>query len=216
MAADGDDLDRTMDEFTAAPVGLGFTFELALLSSSAPPDLQELEWTRVFQHFNQRLESFLKGRAHDEGEVGDVLSHTWEQAYIHVRSGKIESPRVMWTWLSTVAFRKLLDLKRTRTLAVSRHVWLDSEPGQVTLRSPEQCVLDRLTEVDDAFAEVARIDRQQFTARWAKLSERDRQFAYLLAVDEFTHADVVEMLGLPSEAASRQRWRRIKKSMRGG
>jgi RNA polymerase sigma factor (sigma-70 family) len=192
-----------------------FTFDLALLSDpAANRDYQEWEWTRVFQHFNPRLEGFLERKTSDSGEMNDVLSHTWEQAYLNVRLGKIESPRVMWTWLSTVAFRKLIDFQRNRSRTGNREVRID-EDQEERLSSPERCVLDRLTEVDDALAEVGRIERQTFKARWGTLSEKDRQFAYLYAVDDFTHAQITELLGLPSEEASRQRWRRIKKHMRG-
>lgn len=206
---------QTESEITAVD-RLEFLFDLALLSDPAANwGDQELEWTRVFQHFNSRLEGFLETRAHDSGEVNDVLSHTWEQAYLHVRLGKMESPRVMWTWLSTVALRKLIDFQRRRTRTISRVIGLDEHPDQEKLPSAELCVLERLIEVDDAFEKLGRIDRQTFAARWSKLPEKDRQFAYLYAVDDFTHAEVAELLGLPSEAASRQRWHRIKKHMGG-
>jgi RNA polymerase sigma factor (sigma-70 family) len=192
-----------------------FTFDLALLANpAANRDDQEQEWARVFQEFNPRLERFLERRAQDSGEVNEILSHTWEQVYLNVRLGKLESPRVMWTWLSTVAFRKLIDFQRSRT-RTRREVRIDEDPYHEGLLSRERCVLERLSEVDQAYAEVAHIDRQTFKARWSKLSEKDRRFAYLYAVDDFSHAEIAELLGLPSEEASRQRWRRIKKHMHG-
>jgi DNA-directed RNA polymerase specialized sigma24 family protein len=197
-----------------------FTFDLRLLSdATAKRDVQDLEWHRVFRHFNPRIERLIRPGAIDGDEVDEVLEHTWDRAYTYVRLGRIVSPRVMGSWLATVALRKLKDCQKRRTRATRREYRLDEadDPSPVPLPSAEESLLALLAAGDDdPFEQAVSIDRPTFQARWARLSEEDRELAYLYAVDGFSHAEVAAVLELPSAGASRQRWVRIKKHLGGG
>ena len=57
------------------------------------------------------------------------------------------------------------------------------------------------------------IDLREFRSAFADLKDLDQEFAYLVAVEELAHEDVVARLGLTSVAASRQRWRWIKRKL---
>lgn len=184
-----------------------FDFDIALLADpEADEEAREREWLAVYRHFTPRLLSFFERRAETRGELDELVAEIWRRALLNVRS--LRSPRAAWTWLTTIGVNLLRDMGRDRASAQRRE-----QRFQVYLPEPAEpeTVLERLAE--DPFD--GRVDRAAFAARLATLSPGDRELLRLFAVEELSHDEIAAQLGMPSAAASRQRLRRIRETLRG-
>lgn len=180
-------------------------FSPALLADpDADPELRAAEWRRVFGHFNPRLLSFFKPRVSSGDMLDTLVAEVWRRALLRI--GGLQSPAAAWTWLTTIGTNLLRDQQR-RVAAEARR-WARAE-AELTAEASLQ-VLGRVEEdfVDDERADLAQ-------AILAQIPLSDRQFLELVALDDLTHQEIADRLGLPSAAASRQRLRRLRLQLRG-
>lgn len=178
-------------------------FDLLLLGNpDADPDAHQREWRRVFSHFTPRLDNYFSGRVPNAVDREDLIQHIWYKAILHVDN--LPDASVLWNWLRTVGDNRLTDLRRSDAVA-QRH----AEEHAAELRhelqtSPPLSPLEMLAS-NPFDGDMGR--------RFAALPELDRQLV-LLAMEEVPHDEIARRLGLSSAAASRQRWHRLRRSLR--
>jgi RNA polymerase sigma factor (sigma-70 family) len=181
------------------------TFDLQLLGDpDADPDAHRREWTRVFNHFTPRLDSYFAARVPNKSDREDLIQHIWSKAILRVSS--LSDASVLWNWLRRVGENRLTDLQRSG-LVVERYAAAHAADVRHELAtSPPPSALDHL--VSNPFdGEVGR--------QFAALSPLDQQLV-ILAMDEVPHEEIARRLGLPSAAASRQRLHRLRSVLRSG
>ena len=166
------------------------------------PDAHRREWTRVFNHFTPRLDNYFSGRVPSADEREDLIQHIWYKAILHVDA--LPDAAVLWNWLRRVGDNRITDLRRSAAVA-ERH----AEEHAADLRhematSQPQSSLDRMAS-NPFDGEMGR--------RIAALSELDQKLVRL-AMDDVPHDEIARQLGLSSAAACRQRWHRLRQSLR--
>ena len=193
-------------ESTARLAGARADFDLALLGDpDSDPAAHRREWTRLFEHYTPRLDGYSAGRLPERADRDDLLQHIWFKAVLHVRS--LPNAGVLWNWLRKVGENRLTDVRRSGAIA-ARH----AEAHAAAVRHELKTTRD--SEVNtDAQLEAADLDGE-VGRRIAALSEDDRQFV-LLVIEKMSHEEIAKRLGLPSAAASRQRWSRLRRGLRG-
>lgn len=182
-------------------------FDLRLLGDpDTDPNAHQREWRRLVEHYAPRLDGYFADRIPERVDRDDLLQHVWYKAMLHVRS--LPNATVLWNWLRRVGENRLTDVARSGAVAL-RHAEAHAAElrheleagGQVDARE-EMVDLDAL----DLEGDVGR--------RFAALSEADRQLV-MLVIEGVPHETIAARLGLPSAAASRQRWSRLRRSLRG-
>lgn len=203
----GADLEMEKRSFVAKewPV---LAFDIALLANpDADPDLREAEWRLVYGHFDPYLRFYFEDVLgyHD---VDEIVAAVWRRALRKINS--LDAAENAWWWLVRVGRNHHLDeRRRDRRRMQNDRTGLD----RMTDDAPDDwrdVVLDTITR-ETTFQD--EIDLREFRAAFGDLKDLDQEFAYLLAVEELSHEDVVSRLGLTSVAASRQRWRWIKRKL---
>lgn len=162
------------------------------------------EWRRVFEHFTPRLDDYFLHRVPDSDERDDLLQHIWYKAVLHI--GSLPSSDVLWNWLRRVGENRLIDLQRSAASGVARAEEHAAEVRHELSISDSPSALDVLA--SNPFDGV-------IGQKFAALSQEDRTII-LLALDAVPHAEIARHVGLPSAAASRQRWSRLRRILSQG
>jgi len=183
-------------------------FDLELLRDpDTDPAAHQLEWKRLFEHFSPRLDSFFRSRVPENSDREDLISSVWQRTLENLH--RLDSAAVFWNWLRKVGENRLIDLHRSRA-AENRQldqVGLDSKNRD---ESSIDDILSRLA--SDPYAGTG-IGPTELRSRYLSLSSSDRALVGLILLD-LPHREIAARLGLASEQASRQRWRRIRARLR--
>lgn len=160
----------------------------------------DAEWERVFSHFQPRLLSYFKRKADGVLPLDDLLQELWMRAFLNVSS--LDSERALWSWLVTIGNNLLRDeLRRNRPR-------LEDIPISDDALADEIAEFVGVTPVDPE----ARDDLQELRA---KLSDEEWELLNLLCVDNLSHEEAAQRLGMPTAMASRQRLRRVRQRLLG-
>jgi len=178
--------------------------DLTLLRDpSSAQGAREAEWVRVYRHYGPRLESFFAGRLLRRADLDALLSDIWGRAFLNIHT--LRSVSAMWSWLTTIGNNALRDRYR-RERSNPEVLWTDAEQDRRKHALLAGWAGDAPTSElgDDARA-----------AALATLSDEEREFLELYAVDGLSHGEIAIRLGLGSAAASRQRLRRLRLRLTG-
>jgi DNA-directed RNA polymerase specialized sigma24 family protein len=183
-------------------------FDLELLKDpDSDPTAHTSEWRRLFEHFTPRLDSYFRERVPNLADREDLISVIWERTVENLH--RLDSAAVFWNWFRRVGENRLVDVQRSLATEI---------------RAQEQLAREYLsfdTAVDDVLARLS-TDRyagtgmspEDLRSRYLSLTDLDRTFV-LLILNDLPHRQIATRLGLPSEAASRQRWKRIRARLMG-
>lgn len=186
-----------------------------LLDPDSDRDAHDREWSRVFREFNPRLRDYFDGRAVDGDELDELVRHIWRKALLGL--GELRSTRAAWNWLVSVGENRLKDLRRAATAGRIRQARLAQEvavDGDLHLRLPS--ALERMASHDPFDETRWPVDRDAFVARWNQLTETDRRLIWLHDVEEWTHREIAEALGIAKPGTARQRYSRATQFLREG
>jgi DNA-directed RNA polymerase specialized sigma24 family protein len=183
-------------------------FDLELLKDpDSHPVAHASEWKRLFEHFTPRLDSYFRERVPDVSDREDLISVIWERTVENLH--RLDSDAVFWNWFRRVGENRLVDIQRSRTSERRSREQLDRE-----CMSSDTAVDDVLSRLStDPYAGTG-IGPDELRSRYLLLSDPDRAFI-LLILNDVPHRQIATRLGLVSEQASRQRWKRIRARLRG-
>lgn len=173
-------------------------FKLSLLrGDEGSSQDRDLEWLRVFRHFDPRLRDFF-GRREQALPADEIVGEVWGRAFLFIST--LKDAAALWSWLTAIGNNVIRDRMRSH------------------LRHPTGSLSesDVATAVEESFVR-AWIDVENDTAvsgdilsLISRLPPADRELLRLVAVDGLSHDEIATQLGLPSAAASRQRLRRLR------
>jgi len=187
------------------------TFNLAALADPDDP-AREAEADRFFQHFDPRLRGYFRGRTDRPDELDDLMGGLWKRAIIRIQA--LQSSGAAWSWLTTIGENLLKDrgrLQRSQMDALQRF------HAKEQANEAERLEGDGLPEImgDDALEAIPASVREAVRQRWSALPEGDRLFLQALTQQELTHEEAAKRFGLPSADASRSKYQRLKRRLRG-
>ncbi len=164
---------------------------------------REREWSRVFHVMTPRLRRYFARRVASD-ELGDLIANIWQRAVLRI--GALDEPDALWSWLVTIGVNLIKDGIRTavrQTDRLGRQVSFDSE--QINERIAERLAGDFL--VTEQLLEGAKLVRES-------ISDSEWEHLQLWAVDDLTHAEIADRMGLASAVASRQQVSRLCRRLR--
>ena len=185
-------------------------FDLDLLRDpDSDPVAHASEWQRLFEHYTPRLDGYFRDRVPDPTDRDDLIAVIWERTVQNLH--RLDSPAVFWNWLRRVGENRLVDVHRSR--AAERHALegLGTEPLSFAA-SVDEDALTRLS-ADPYFG--TGIGPEDLRSRYLSLTEDERNFVLMVLRDR-SHKEIAAHLGLASEQASRQRWKRIRERLKAG
>jgi RNA polymerase sigma factor (sigma-70 family) len=183
-------------------------FDLELLQDpDSDPSAHATEWRRLFEHFTPRLDSYFRERVPNLADREDLISVVWERTVENLH--RLNSPSVFWNWLRRVGENRLVDVQRNRAAEKRSQELLTREYVAADITVDD--VVARLS--TDPYAGTG-ITPEELRSRYLSLSEPDRTFV-LLILQDLSHRQIATRLGLPTDQASRQRWKRIRARLRG-
>ncbi len=158
---------------------------------------RDMEWLRVFRHFDPRLRDFFGRR--DQSLAGDeVVGEVWGRAFLFIAT--LKDAAALWSWLTTIGNNVIRDRIRSQV----RH------PSGSLSNSRDAAAVEESfvrTWIDAENETAVRVDVQSLISR---LPPADRELLRLVAVDGLSHEEIATQLGLPSAGASRKRLQRIR------
>ena len=173
-------------------------FKLTLLrGDEGSSQDRDLEWLRVFRHFDPRLRDFF-GRRDQALPVDEIVGEVWGRAFLFIST--LKDTAALWSWLTAIGNNVIRDRVRSHI----RHPTRSLAELDVAIAAEESFVRAWIdVEKDTAVRE----DVQSLISR---LPPPDRELLRLVAVDGLSHDEIAAQLGLSSAAASRQRLRRLR------
>ncbi len=158
---------------------------------------RDMEWLRVFRHFDPRLRDFF-GRRDQALPADEIVGEVWGRAFLFIST--LKDTAALWSWLTTIGNNVIRDRVRSQL----RHPTGSLSESAVVTAAEESFVRAWIDLLNDT---AVRGDVQSLISR---LPLADREFLRLVAVDGLSHVEIATQLGLPSAAASRQRLRRLR------
>jgi DNA-directed RNA polymerase specialized sigma24 family protein len=194
------------------PASPGYpTFSLAALADPDHPD-HEPEWARFFNHYDPRLRDYFQGPGGGAGNLDDLMGPLWSRAFIRI--GSLRQVGAAWEWLRKIGNNLLKDATRhaaARDRATLTFSALAATEEAQRLEDDELPDIGGDGELDDLT-----VDEREAMGRWGFLSDEERSFMRAIYEDKLSHSQAAERFGLPSAAASKTRYSRIRKRLRGG
>jgi RNA polymerase sigma-70 factor (ECF subfamily) len=173
-------------------------FKLSLLrGDEGSSQHRDLEWLRVFRHFDPRLRDFF-GRRDQALPVDEIVGEVWGRAFLFIST--LKDTAALWSWLTAIGNNVIRDRVRSHL----RHPMGSLSESDVAIATEESFVRAWI-DVENETAVSG--DIQSLISR---LPPADRELLHLVAVDGLSHDEIATQLGLPSAAASRQRLRRLR------
>ena len=198
-----------------------FSFNLDKIAPDWPNAAErEAEWARLLRHYLPRLRDYFSKLTGDEDLADDIVAHVVRRALLKLH--ELGSSHSAWRWFTRTGANHLNDLHRRRAVETARLALFARDEAE--LRG-EYVPPDLIARVADGEAAepgdpslVGRIpiDRPQWEARLAALTEDDRRLLELIEVEGKTHNEAAMTLGLASAAASRKRHSRARHFLRTG
>lgn len=180
--------------------GIGPHFDLALLANEAAPEpLRQVEWRRLFRHFDPRLRSYFGQRVADGDELDDLVAELWRRVFLYV--GRLKAANALWPWMVQIGVNLLRDLGSQGVRREGRRVSLE----ELTAAELQGLVVPRVVDRPDTGPH-----GEHLKGILKTLSAVDRELVELYAIDELTHAEIATRLNLPGAAASRKRLQRLR------
>lgn len=158
---------------------------------------RDMEWLRVFRHFDPRLRDFF-GRRDQPLAADEVVGEIWGRAFLFIST--LKDAAALWSWLTTIGNNVIRD----RIRAHVRHPIGSLSNSKDAVAVEESFVR---TWIDAENETAVRVDVQSLIAR---LPPADRELLHLVAVDGLSHDEIATQLGLPSAGASRKRLQRLR------
>jgi RNA polymerase sigma-70 factor (ECF subfamily) len=179
-------------------------FKLSLLrGDEGSSQDRDLEWLRVFRHFDPRLRDFF-GRRGQALPVDEIVGEVWGRAFLFIST--LKDAAALWSWLTTIGNNVIRDRIRSQ----GRHP-SDSLSDSTYATAVEESFVRAWIDAENEA--VVRVDVQSLISR---LPPADRELLRLVAVDGLSHDEIATQLGLPSAGASRKRLQRIRVQLQEG
>lgn len=158
----------------------------------------------LYHCFRDRLYRVAAGRLGDGADAEDCVQEAFVRAARYLHS--YDPARPFFGWLLRILTNLATDRAKSR--------WADrllADDDLVGIAAPPPTASDA-----ERLHALAETDARAKTVHAAlqKLPEDQRRRVLLFYVDGLSHADIVKVLGDPSEEASRQKLRRIRESLK--
>jgi len=164
---------------------------------------REREWSKLFQTMTPQLRRVFARRV-SAGELDDLVAGIWQRAVLRI--GTLDEPDALWSWLVTIGVNLVKDGIRTAV----RHNQRLGRPVPLDAAHLDERLADRIAGdflVATQLQEGARLVRES-------VAGSDWELLQLWAIDDLTHAEIAERMGLASAAASRQKVSRLCRRLR--
>lgn len=159
----------------------------------------------LYHCFRDRLYRVAAGRLGDTADAEDCVQEAFVRAARYLHS--YDPARPFFGWLLRILTNLATDRAKAR--------WADrllADDDLVDIPAPPATATDaeRLKALSESEARARSVH-----AALERLPEDQRRRVLLFYVDGLSHADIVRVMGDPSEEASRQKLRRIRESLKG-